>query len=153
MAEKRKGCGLRIAAHAVLQKRHHPITRKSELRVKRAEASLLLPLRRSFLAAVKKSLALLGGMIGSERLAAAGLVRGRERVLFGPQARAGQEIMFHAGAGQLLQLVVSEVVVQRGARVLVRDFDAAYAFVIGRESYGHVGGAIQREGVFRTFDP
>jgi len=55
--------------------------------------------------------------------------RGRrgKGILSSPQAFTGQEGVFHAGACQLLQILVAEVVVQGGANVFVGDVDAADA--------------------------
>ena len=67
----------------------------------------------------------------------------------GPQAVAGQKVVLHAGARQLLQVLVGEVVVERGADVLVGDVDAAHAFIVRGERDRNVGGAIERKGMRR----
>jgi glutamate-1-semialdehyde 2,1-aminomutase len=54
----------------------------------------------------------------------------------GPQALPGEEVVFHAGAGHLLQVLVAEVVVEGGADVLMRQVDAADAFIVRGERDG-----------------
>ena len=91
-------------------------------------------------------------MIGAEVLAAARGRRAVEHIGCGPQAGAGQKVVLHAGARQLLQIGIGQVVVKRSAGVLMRDLDAAHAFVVGRERDRHMGGAIEGKGMLRAFD-
>ena len=75
-----------------------------------------------------------------------------EEVGVGPEAGAGQEVVFHAGAGELFDVLIGEVVVDGGADVLVGEVDAADAFVVGRERDGDVIEAVDGEGVVVAFD-
>ena len=61
--------------------------------------------------------------------------------------------MLHARAGQSLQVAVAEVVFERGANVLMREVDAADAFVVRRKRDGHVRGAVEREGMLGRLTP
>ena len=58
------------------------------------------------------------GFGGAERLALAWDGGCGESVLCGPQAGARQKIVFHAGAGKLLEIPISKPIVEGGANVL-----------------------------------
>ncbi len=60
--------------------------------------------------------------------------------------------MFHAGASQLLQLLIAQVIVERGADVFASDVDAADTLIICGERDGNVGSAVVGEGVVGTLD-
>src|SRR5580700_9450361 len=125
---------------------------RSELRFEGVEAPLLFPLGGGLLAGVEEGLAGGVGVVGAELLAAAGCGSQREHVGRCPEAGAGQEVVFHAGACELLEVGIAEVVVERGAGVLMCDLDAADAFIVSGERDGHVGGAIERERMFVADD-
>ena len=59
-----------------------------------------------------------------------------------PEAGAGEEAVFEAGAGHVFEVEVGEVEVERGAGVLVGEVDAGDAFVVGGEGDGDFGGAV-----------
>lgn len=72
-----------------------------------------------------------GGLDGSERI---GGTRGcgvGEFILLRPQAGPGQEAVFQAGAGELLEVGVGKVVFLNGANEFVGEVNAGDAFVIG----------------------
>ena len=98
---------------------------------KQSEAPLLLPLRRGFFAAVQERLAAAGRFVCAQHLASACGVGSGEFVLLCPKAPARQEVMFHAGAGHLLQLGVAQVEFFCGAHIFMGQIDPRDAFVIG----------------------
>ncbi len=68
-----------------------------------------------------------------------------EGVRLGPQPFARQEAVFHSGARQLLQVLVAQVVVERGTNVFAGDVDAANAFIVRGQRDGDVSVPIERE--------
>src|SRR5580698_10851453 len=102
------------------------------------ESALKLPLRGGLFTGGEKRLAVQGGVVTAQGLAAAGAGRRGKVIRPGPQAVAGQKIVLHAGARKLLEVAVGEVVVERGANVFMGEIDAAHAFVIRGERDRHV---------------
>ena len=101
-----------------------------KLALEDAEPALQFPLRRRFLAAVKKRLAGGGRVIRPGHLAMTHARRDGLHVRYAPQARPRKKIVLHPGAGQLLQILIAQVVIERGSRVFMRDVDAADPLII-----------------------
>ena len=117
-----------------------------------AEAALEFPLGGGFLTGIEEGLAGGRGIVDAEILGFAGGSGGDEDVRGGPEAGAGEEVVLHAGAGELLEVLIGEVVVDSGADVLVGDVDAADAFVVGRQGDGDVVEAVEGKGVLVALD-
>jgi len=60
--------------------------------------------------------------------------------------------VLHAGAGELFQVLVGEVVVECGANVLMGELDAADTFIVCGERDGHMVEAVDGEGMMVAFD-
>ena len=69
-----------------------------------------------------------------------------------PEAGAGKEAVFEAGAGHVLEVEVGEVEFEGGADVFVGEVDAGDAFVVGGERDGNVSGAVVGERVVGAAD-
>ncbi len=72
--------------------------------------------------------------------------------MLAPEAGAGQEIVFEAGADHLLQVGVGESVGFDGADIFVREVNARDAFVVCGERDRHAEFAIDRERVILAAD-
>ena len=105
--------------------------RNSKLGLEEAEAAIELPLGCGLFAGVEKGLAGRGGILLSEGLVFAGSGRSGECIRRRPQTFSGEKVMFHACAGNLLEVPVAQAIVERGADIFVRDLDAADTFIVG----------------------
>src|ERR1700676_1932500 len=101
-----------------------------EFRFERAESAFELVLSGGLLAGRQEFGARRRRLFGAEGFAAAGCAGIAEVVGLGPEAFAGEEVVLHAGAGELLHILVAEVIVESGAEVLMGDIDAADAFIV-----------------------
>src|SRR5260221_11270947 len=79
----------------------------SEAGFKFVESAFEFPLLLGFFARLEESRACGGGFHRAGRVLHAGSRRPSEIIRLAPQARAGQEIVFEAGADHLLQVLVS----------------------------------------------
>ena len=75
-----------------------------------------------------------------------------EDVWRGPETGAGEEVVFHAGTGQLFDVLIGEVVVEGGADVLVGEIDTADAFIVCGERDGLLVDAVEGDGVVVALD-
>src|ERR1017187_7286436 len=100
-------------------------------RLEGTEPPLKLPLRGGLFASFQERLASGRRLVSTRRLSLAPGCCRVKYIRLGPQAGAGQKVVFKTSARQGLEVRVAEVIVHGCANIFVRNIDAAYALVVG----------------------
>src|SRR5208337_999563 len=122
------------------------------LRLELAELTFQFPLQTRLLAAIQELLAACRWVL-SAPLQAGAFLHYRELVSITPQAGAGDEGVFQAGARHLLQLNIGEVLLLNAFEILMGHVGARDAFVIGGQRHRHPCANVLAQRVLRTTHP
>ena len=116
------------------------------------EAMFEFPLLRGSVAGLQEVETFCGGVLGAQGLIGTGGDGASEVVRLLPEAGAGKEAVFEAGAGHVFQVEVAEVEFECGAGVLVGEVDTGDALVVSRECDGDFGGTVDGQRMILSGD-
>src|SRR6516164_4031281 len=105
-----------------------------ELRLELPEPALEFPLRSSLFILIKERLTR-GKLWSAENLSLTCSSRHGEDIRRGPEALTGKKVVLHAGACQLFQVCIAQVILIRSANILVSKVDPAYGLVVSRKRH------------------